>query len=97
MDELIDSAVGLDNFVIPEIPIANTRAGLYVHLNASVGTPFPYPSLLVLLPVLTFSRPACRTAADRRPCNIFLLAKQIPGIFNTSYVHSCTLILTIDL
>ncbi|KAK5993200.1 Mediator of RNA polymerase II transcription subunit 5 [Cladobotryum mycophilum] len=40
MDELLDSTVGLENFVIPEIPISNTRAGLYVYLNASlVGRP----------------------------------------------------------
>ncbi|KAG6034550.1 hypothetical protein E4U41_006495 [Claviceps citrina] len=40
MDELIDTTVGLDNFVIPDIPISNTKAALYIHLNASlVGRP----------------------------------------------------------
>ena len=37
MDELLDSTVGLENFVIPEIPISNTRAGLYIYLNAAVS------------------------------------------------------------
>ncbi|KFA47074.1 hypothetical protein S40293_04631 [Stachybotrys chartarum IBT 40293] len=36
MDELLESAVGSDNLVIPEIPITNTRAGLYIYLNASL-------------------------------------------------------------
>uniref|UniRef100_A0A0D2XC79 Mediator of RNA polymerase II transcription subunit 5 n=1 Tax=Fusarium oxysporum (strain Fo5176) TaxID=660025 RepID=A0A0D2XC79_FUSOF len=35
MDELLDSAVGLDNFVVAEIPVSNTRAGLYIYLNAA--------------------------------------------------------------
>ncbi|KAM5514085.1 Mediator of RNA polymerase II transcription subunit 5 [Fusarium oxysporum f. sp. phaseoli] len=36
MDELLDSAVGLDNFVVAEIPVSNTRAGLYIYLNAAL-------------------------------------------------------------
>lgn len=45
MDELLDSTVGLDNFVVADMPISNTRAALYVHLNASVsGTPQPHAS-----------------------------------------------------
>ncbi|KND93570.1 Mediator of RNA polymerase II transcription subunit 5 [Tolypocladium ophioglossoides CBS 100239] len=40
MDELLETTVGLENFVIPDIPISTTRAGLYVYLNASlVGRP----------------------------------------------------------
>ncbi|KAJ6787588.1 hypothetical protein PWT90_00671 [Aphanocladium album] len=40
MDELLDSTVGLGGFVIPEIPISNSRASLYVYLNAAlVGRP----------------------------------------------------------
>ncbi|KAH0493780.1 hypothetical protein TgHK011_000431 [Trichoderma gracile] len=40
MDELLDSTVGLDNLMIPDMPITNTRAGLYVYLGASlVGRP----------------------------------------------------------
>lgn len=37
MDELLDSAVGLDNFVVADIPVSNTRAGLYIYLNAAVS------------------------------------------------------------
>ena len=36
MDELLDSAAGLNSFVIPDFPINITRAGLYIYLNASV-------------------------------------------------------------
>ncbi|RYP66395.1 hypothetical protein DL771_007804 [Monosporascus sp. 5C6A] len=40
MDDILDSTVGLDNFVVPELPITNTRAGLYIYLNAAlVGRP----------------------------------------------------------
>jgi mediator of RNA polymerase II transcription subunit 5 len=40
MDELLDSTVGLNSFVVPDIPISNTRSGLYIYLNASlVGRP----------------------------------------------------------
>lgn len=36
MDELLESTVGLGNLVISDMPISNTRAALYIHLNASV-------------------------------------------------------------
>lgn len=36
MDEMFESAVALEHFVVPEIPLSNTRAGLYVYLNAVV-------------------------------------------------------------
>lgn len=36
MDDILDSTVGVDSLVIPEVPIANTRAGLYIYLGASV-------------------------------------------------------------
>lgn len=36
MDELLETTVGLDNFVIQDIPISNTRVALYIYLNASV-------------------------------------------------------------
>ncbi|XWW96591.1 hypothetical protein V2A60_004568 [Cordyceps javanica] len=40
MDELLDSTVGLESFVIADIPISNSRAALYVYLNAAlVGRP----------------------------------------------------------
>ncbi|KAI1822898.1 mediator of RNA polymerase II transcription subunit 5 [Xylaria intraflava] len=39
MDDL-ESSMALDSIVIPEIPISNSRAGLYIYLNASlVGRP----------------------------------------------------------
>lgn len=38
MDDILDSTVGLDSFVVPELPISNTRAGLYIYLNAAVGS-----------------------------------------------------------
>ncbi|PNH63294.1 hypothetical protein VD0001_g9183 [Verticillium dahliae] len=40
LDQLFDSGVELNNFVIPEMPVANSRAGLYIYLNAAlVGRP----------------------------------------------------------
>ncbi|KAG5951308.1 hypothetical protein E4U53_003370 [Claviceps sorghi] len=40
MDELLETTVGLDNFIIQDIPISNTKAALYIYLNASlVGRP----------------------------------------------------------
>ncbi|CAM1508468.1 Fc.00g053160.m01.CDS01 [Cosmosporella sp. VM-42] len=40
MDELLDSTVGLNNYVVADIPISNTRAALYIYVNASlVGRP----------------------------------------------------------
>ncbi|KAH9883338.1 mediator complex subunit Med5 [Xylariomycetidae sp. FL2044] len=38
--EQLMSQMGLDNIVIPELPITNSRAGLYIYLNAAlVGRP----------------------------------------------------------
>ncbi|KAH7033246.1 mediator complex, subunit Med5 [Microdochium trichocladiopsis] len=40
MDELLDSTIGLESFVVPDMPVMNSRAGLYVYLNAAlVGRP----------------------------------------------------------
>ena len=36
MDDILDSTVGLENFIVPELPVSNTRAGLYIYLNAAV-------------------------------------------------------------
>lgn len=36
MEELLDSTVGLESIVIPEVPISTTRSGLYIYLNALV-------------------------------------------------------------
>lgn len=40
MDDLLDSTVGLESFVIADIPISNARASLYVYLNAAVSLPW---------------------------------------------------------
>lgn len=58
LDDLLDSTMGLDNFVIPEMPIANTRPGLYVYINAAVSVwrfarlMRRYSSMLTLLSLL---------------------------------------------
>ncbi|KAJ0162233.1 Mediator of RNA polymerase II transcription subunit 5 [Colletotrichum tanaceti] len=40
IEDLFDSTVALENFVISELPIVNSRAGLYIYLNAAlVGRP----------------------------------------------------------
>ncbi len=40
IDNLLDSTMGLQNFVLPDLEILNTRAGLYIYLNAAlVGRP----------------------------------------------------------
>lgn len=36
--EVFDQTVGLDNFQVRELPIENTRAGLYIYLNAAVSS-----------------------------------------------------------
>lgn len=39
-DDLIDSTLGFDNLAVSEIAVMNTRAGLYIYLNAAlVGRP----------------------------------------------------------
>ncbi|KAH6649137.1 mediator of RNA polymerase II transcription subunit 5 [Truncatella angustata] len=35
-DDLLDSTLGLENFPVTELPVVNTRAGLYIYLNASL-------------------------------------------------------------
>lgn len=37
MNELLDSTVGLHNFFVPDIPVSNTRAGLYIYIHAAVS------------------------------------------------------------
>ncbi|KAL0944141.1 mediator of rna polymerase ii transcription subunit 5 [Colletotrichum truncatum] len=40
IEDLFDSSVALENYVISELPIVNSRAGLYIYLNAAlVGRP----------------------------------------------------------
>ncbi len=33
----MDSLIGLDNVQVPEVPIVNSRAGLYIYLSAAVS------------------------------------------------------------
>ncbi|KAK3940761.1 mediator complex, subunit Med5 [Diplogelasinospora grovesii] len=47
MSSYMDNLIGLDNFQVPEIPIVNSRAGLYIYLNAAlVGRPMVDDSAL---------------------------------------------------
>ncbi|CAP72901.1 uncharacterized protein PODANS_2_3320, partial [Podospora anserina S mat+] len=40
MNSYMDNVMGLESFQVPEVPIANTRAGLYIYLSAAlVGRP----------------------------------------------------------
>lgn len=49
MDDLLDPSVWLANLAIPEIPLHNSRVGLYIYLNAAVSQdrklPWPWPWL----------------------------------------------------
>ncbi len=36
IDNILDSTMGLQHFVIPDLAITNSRAGLYIYLNAAV-------------------------------------------------------------
>jgi mediator of RNA polymerase II transcription subunit 5 len=40
--EVFDQTLGLDNFQVRELPIENTRAGLYIYLNAAVSAVIPF-------------------------------------------------------
>lgn len=42
IDELLDTAVGLESVMLPELHIANSRAGLYIYLNACVSEDAPH-------------------------------------------------------
>ncbi|KAK3994671.1 putative mediator of RNA polymerase II transcription subunit 5 [Cladorrhinum sp. PSN332] len=37
VNSYMDSLMGLDNFQVPEIPIINTRAGLYIYISAALA------------------------------------------------------------
>lgn len=37
MNSYMDSMMTLDTFQVPEVPIINTRAGLYIYLSAAVS------------------------------------------------------------
>jgi hypothetical protein len=44
IEDIIDSAVALDSYIIPEMHIPNSRAGLYIYLNGCVSIPRSMPS-----------------------------------------------------
>lgn len=69
IDELLDSAVGHESVMLPELHIANSRAGLYIYLNACVSeTAFRADSWTKL----TCHLVARGEAAHRRPCSLCL-------------------------
>jgi mediator of RNA polymerase II transcription subunit 5 len=37
LNSYVDNLIGLDSFQVPEIPVVNTRAGLYIYLSAAVS------------------------------------------------------------
>ena len=40
MNSYMDNLIGLERFQVPEIPMVNSRAGLYIYLNAAVSCLF---------------------------------------------------------
>ena len=46
MNNYMDNLIGLENFQVPEVPVVNSRAGLYVYLNAAVNSPRSWTWLL---------------------------------------------------
>lgn len=43
IDQMIDSALSMESIPVADLPIINSRAGLYIYLNSLVGF---YPKLL---------------------------------------------------
>lgn len=41
VNNYMDSLIGLDTVQIPELPIVNSRAGLYIYLSAAVSSSWP--------------------------------------------------------
>jgi mediator of RNA polymerase II transcription subunit 5 len=37
LNNYMDNLIGLDSLQIPEVPVVNTRAGLYIYLSAAVS------------------------------------------------------------
>lgn len=58
IDELLDSAVGHEGIMLPELHVVNSRAGLYIYLNACVS------QSLITLPKLELM---CNTQLVARP------------------------------
>ena len=38
MHSYMDNMIGLDTWQIPDMPLVNSRAGLYIYINAAVGS-----------------------------------------------------------
>lgn len=38
VNSYVDNLIDMDNFQIPEIPLVNSRAGLYIYLSAAVSS-----------------------------------------------------------
>ena len=80
MNGLLD-LMGSETLQIPDIPIINTRAGLYIYLNAAVCS-----SLLGCMLVPLYAKPNLPSSArcpssNGRPRPVQLLAQPIPGLF----------------
>lgn len=82
IEDLFDSSVALENFVISELPIVNSRAGLYIYLNAVVST---WSLLTVKMLTIIFIE-ARWTATDRRYVHLQLSEQQISGNAKWHYV-----------
>ncbi|KAK9774220.1 putative Mediator of RNA polymerase II transcription subunit 5 [Seiridium cardinale] len=78
-DDLIDSTLGLDNFPVAELPVVNTRAGLYLYLNASlVGRPLIEDAFL-------YSYLQNRYNADYQTCFIDLILASFDVLANAVF------------
>lgn len=47
MDDIMDPAMALESVVLSEIPVGNTRAGLYIYINALVSSNLCVWNLLI--------------------------------------------------
>lgn len=63
IDELLDSAVGHESVMLPELHIVNSRAGLYIYLNACVSQFF----IVCEYGGTNVNLTACGEASPRRP------------------------------
>lgn len=55
MDELLDSTIGPESFVVPDMPVTNSRANLYIYLNAAVSLASHASSVTTVANVLTWN------------------------------------------
>lgn len=82
-DELLESTLGLDNFPVTELPVINTRAGLYVYLNACVSLSVSYTMAWMEANRHQARRPACH----RRCCHLQLPQQSIQRESRLVSVH----------